>query len=112
MMIFPVFAGEFEIRARGDNSVLAGLFPYSPGPGRMMATVAAGGRNRKERIAGDAFGWQIEEFSKIQDELAKAIKESVDHARVEPLRQEHERRNVHILSGHSYDRPLGDLKSA
>ena len=27
------------------------------------------------------------------------------------MRQELERRNVHILSGHSYDRPLGDLKS-
>ena len=39
------------------------------------------------------------------------IEESVDQARIELLRQELERRNVHILTGHSYDKPLGDLKS-
>ena len=26
---FPIFAGELEIRARGDRRVLGGRFPYS-----------------------------------------------------------------------------------
>ena len=108
---FPVFNAELEIRARGGSRVLAGRFPYSSGPGRGMATVGDRGRVRKERIAADAFGWQIEEFAKVQVDLAAAIEGSLDQARIELLRQELERRNVHILSGHSYDRPLGDLRS-
>ena len=111
MIVYPVFACELEIRARGDRQTLAGRFPYSPGPGRLMATVASGGRVRKERIAPDAFGWQITEFEKVQNDLAEAIKSSADQARLELLRQKLERRNVHVLAGHSYDRPLGDLKS-
>ena len=108
---FPIFAGELEIRARGDSRVLAGRFPYSKGVGRGMATVGDRGRVRKERIAGDAFGWQINEFAKVQKQLAAAIDDSRDQAQIELLRQELERRNVHVLVGHSYDRPLGDLKS-
>ena len=90
---------------------MAGRFPYSSGPGRGMATVGDRGRVRKERIAADAFGWQIEEFEKVQQELAAAVDASLDQARIELLRQELERRNVHILAGHSYDKPLGDLKT-
>ena len=103
--------GELEIRAKGGRRSLRGRFPYSRGVGRGMATVRDRGRVRKERILPDAFGWQIREFAKVQAELARVIEESVDQARIEILRQELERRNVHILSGHSYDRPLGDLKS-
>ena len=62
-------------------------------------------------VSPNAFAWQIEEFAKVQKELAAAVEASLDQARIELLRQELERRNVHILSGHSYDRPLGDLKS-
>ena len=109
--MFPIFAGELEVRAEGNRRTLRGRFPYSPGPGRGMATVADRGRTRKERIAGDAFGWQMREFAKVQQELGRVIEESVDKARIELLRQELERRNVHILAGHSYDRPLGDLRS-
>ena len=47
----------------------------------------------------------------MQKELAAAVDASLDQARIELLRQELERRNVHILTGHSYDKPLGDLKS-
>lgn len=111
MADFPVFDAELEIGARGGGQFLSGRFPYSPGPGRMMATVGDRGRTRKERVAEDAFGWQIEEFAKVQQELATAIDASLDQARIELLRQELERRNVHILAGHSYDRPLGDLRS-
>ena len=108
---WPIFEGELEIRARGKRRSLTGRFPYSEGPGRKMATVADRGRVRKERISGDAFGWQIREFEKLQKELGKVIESGLDRARVEVLRQELERRNVHILAGHSFNRPLGDLKS-
>ena len=74
-----------------------------------MATVMDRGRVRKERIAGDAFGWQIREFAKLQGELATTIESAVDEARVQILRQELERRNIHVLAGHSYDKPLGDM---
>ena len=108
---YPIFEGALEIRARGDSRVLSGRFPCSVGPGRGMATVAASGRRRKERIAEDAFGWQVREFGKVQKQLAAAVDASLDQARIELLRQELERRNIHVLSGHSYDKPLGDLRS-
>ena len=111
MTDFPIFDGELEIRAKGDRRTLRGRFPYSSGPGRMMATVADRGRTRKERIAGDAFGWQMGEFARLQQELGKAIEAKVDQARIELLRQEIERRNVHVLRGHVFDQPLGDMKS-
>lgn len=109
--MWPAFDGQLEIRARGGSRVLSGRFPYSPGPGRLMATVADRGRTRKERIAPDAFGWQIRAFAEVQKQLGEVIEEAINEARVEVLRQELERRNVHILAGHSFDRPLGDLKS-
>ena len=101
--------GELEIRARGRR--LGGRFRYSRGAGDAMATVSDRGRRRKERIAPDAFGWQLREFQKLQTEYAAVADKALDRARVELLRQEMERRNVHVLAGHSYDRPLGDLRS-
>ena len=63
-----VYEGELELRASGRR--LAGRFPYSQKSGDRMATVMNRGRVRKERIGPDAFGWQIREFSRLQDELA------------------------------------------
>ena len=112
MIEFPTFAAELEIRTRGGGpGSLFGRFAYSAGPGRGMATVKDRGRVRKERIAGDAFGWQLDEFAKLQKQMADVIEDAVDDARLEVLRQELDRRNVHVLAGHSYDRPLGSLKS-
>ena len=113
MIEFPVFFdAELEVRARGGGpGSLFGRFAYSAGPGRGMATVADRGKVRKERIAGDAFGWQMREFSKLQKEMGLVIEDAVDEARLEVLRQELERRNVHVLAGHSYDKPIGSLKS-
>lgn len=108
---FHTFPADLEIRARSGRRSLRGRFPYSAGPGRGMATIRDRGRVRKERIEGDAFGWQLREFAKVQQEMAEMIEGAVDQARAELLRQELERRNVHILAGHSYDRPLGDLRS-
>ena len=75
------------------------------------STVADRGKVRKERIAPDAFGWQMREFSKLQKEMAQVIEGAVDEARLEVLRQQLERRNIHVLAGHSYDRPIGSRKS-
>ena len=111
MTEYPIFEGELEIRARGDRRSLRGRFPYSSGPGRRMATIRDRGRVRKERIEGDAFGWQIRRFAELQQEISDAIEGAVDQARIEILRQELERRNVHVLAGHDYNRPLGDLRS-
>ena len=102
-----IYEGELELRQSGRR--LAGRFPYSQKSGDRMATVMDRGRVRKERIAPDAFGWQIREFGKLQQELADTISGAVDEARLQLLRQEIERRNIHILAGHSYDRPMGDM---
>ena len=102
-----VYEGELELRASGRR--LAGRFPYSQKSGDRQATIMNRGRVRKERIGPDAFGWQIREFAKLQDELASTITSAVDEARVQILRQELERRNIHVLAGHSYDRPMGDM---
>ena len=102
-----VYEGSLELRQSGRR--LAGSFPYSQKSGDRMATVMNRGRVRKERIAPDAFGWQIREFEKLQGELAATIESAVDEARVQLLRQELERRNIHVLAGHSYDRPMGDM---
>ena len=107
MEIRAVYDGELELRQSGRR--LAGRFPYSQKSGDRMATVMDRGRVRKERIAPDAFGWQIREFGKLQGELAAAISDSLDEARLQLLRQKLERRNVHVLAGHSYDRPMGDM---
>lgn len=109
MTEYPIFDAELEVRARGDGRVLAGRFPYSAGPGRGMATIRDRGRVRKERIEGDAFGWQVRELEKLMAEYAGAAGKALDQARRELMRQELERRNVHILAGHSFDRPLGDV---
>ena len=100
---------ELEIRQEGRR--LGGRFHYSQGAGDKMATVSDRGRRRKERIAGDAFGWQLREFQKLMQEIPKVIDAAADEARLQILRQELDRRNVHVLAGHSFDRPLGDLRS-
>ena len=102
-----VYEGELELRQKGRR--LTGRFPYSKGAGDRMATVRDRGRVRKERIAGDAFGWQFREFAKLQKEFAQVISDGIDDARAQMLRQQLERRNTHILVGHSFDKPMGDM---
>ena len=107
MEIRAVYDGELELRQSGRR--LAGRFPYSQKSGDRQATVMNRGRVRKERIGPDAFGWQIREFAKLQEKLGDAITGAFDQASQQIIRQELERRNIHILAGHSYDRPLGDM---
>ena len=97
--------GELEIRRRGSGSFLSGAFRY----GR-TAAISDRGRARKERIDGRAFGWQLREFERVQEELSQALGETFEEAtRVSALRQELERRNVHILAGHDFNKPLGSM---
>ena len=103
MTDFLIFEGELEIRARGGSRTLSGRFPYN-----RTATVRDRGRVRKERFRSGAFGWQIREFERLQEQVAQAVKEGVEGA-ISDLRQELERRNVHVLAGHSFDRPLGSM---
>ena len=108
-MDYPVFDATLEIRARGGRSTLSGRFPYSSGPGRNMATIRSRGRTRKERINPDAFNWQLEKFQELQVEYARVVQDLADQVQAEAIRQELERRNVHILTGHSFDKPMGDM---
>ena len=105
METFAALPGELEIRIRDRGGVLRGRFPY----GR-TATVADRGRRRKERIGPDAFGWQMREFQKLMAEIPKVVAAAAQQARRELLEEQLERRNVHILAGHDFNKPLGDMK--
>ena len=116
--------GCLEIRQRGGGRSLSGSFLY----GR-TATVRDRGRVRKETFRLGAFSWQIRAFAETLKDLNAALAEVGDEAleatrdselsleqrranepeRISELRQELERRNIHILSGHSFGRPLGSL---
>ena len=105
MEFFAGLAGELEIRARGSRRTLAGRFPYGK-----TATVRDRGRTRKERINAGAFDWQLQEFGALQSELAALADDVANQVRRDVLLEQLERRNVHVLSGHDFNRPLGDMK--
>ena len=106
MEVFAAWPGELEIRGpAGGARYLSGRFPY----GR-TATVADRGRRRKERIGPDAFGWQMREFARLQAQIPKIIEGAAAEARRQILEEQLERRNVHILAGHDFNKPLGDMK--
>ena len=100
--IAAVWPCEIEVRARGRK--LAGSFPYN-----REATVQDRGRVRKERFRSGAFGWQIRRFQELQGELAKVIEESIDEARRIVLERELAARNVDLLRGHNFDRPIASM---
>ena len=106
METFAGLIGELEIRApSGGARMLSGRFPYN-----RTATVRDRGRRRKERIGPDAFGWQMREFAKLQKEIGQKIEDTIDAYRLSLFEEELERRNVHILAGHDFNKPLGDMK--
>ena len=113
---FGVWAGQLEIRQRGGASILSGRFPY----GR-TATVADRGRRRKERIEPGAFDFQLDRFAQVAREIqaiqSQAVAEVIEEQRaantserLEELQEALERANVHILRGHDFGQPLGDMK--
>ena len=125
--IWPV---ELEIRQRRGERLLSGLFNYGS-----LATIRDRGRVRKERFGPNAFGWQLREFAKLQEELAAIIGGAIDEAienvaaatRSDPdgdieLRQrdlmptaaqakqaELAARNIDLLFGHNFSQPLASM---
>ena len=100
--ILAVWPCELEIRARGRK--LTGSFPYNS-----TAVVSDRGRVRKERIRPAAFSWQLKEFEKLQGQVAEQIQKGLNEARAQLLREELARRNVDLLRGHNFDRPLASM---
>ncbi|MCY4385402.1 MAG: HK97 family phage prohead protease [Nitrospinae bacterium] len=103
MTDFPVYLGGLEIRQRGGARVLSGRFPYGK-----LATTSNTGRRRKERIRSGAFRYQVKEFDRVQEELQGLMAEGADQVRIEAAQETLERRNIHILHGHDFNKPLGD----
>ena len=106
-----VWPGTFEVRARGGGGrVLTGSFPYGK-----TATVRASGRTRKERFAPDSLSWQVREFEKVQAELGRVLKTTMESAEkellVEGLEDALERRNTHLLVGHNYGHAIADMRT-
>ena len=101
---------QLEIRRRGGGGrSIGGRFGYSQGPGRRYATLRSRGRRRKERIKPKAFSFSLKEFSRLKSDLDGMLKQGMKGAEVEAVQEELSRRNVHILSGHDFNKPLGSL---
>ncbi len=96
--------GTLEIRQRGGARVLAGAFPYGK-----IATVRDRGRTRKERVRSRAFGWQLQEFARVQAQMAQAISEGAAEGIRDAMADALARRNVHVLAGHDFNKPLGSM---
>ena len=98
--------GSLEIRARGSARMLTGSFPYDK-----RATVRSAGRVRKERFAPGSMSWQTERFAELNAELNEMVQSTVDQVRLELLTEELERRNTHLLVGHSSDKAIADTRT-
>ena len=100
------FDADLEVRAKaaGQGRTLSGRFPY----GR-MATVKDRGRVRKERFAPRAFSFQLDAFAEAKKALDASIKARAAPRVVSELKEAVERRNVNLLSGHSFAMPLAAL---
>ena len=102
-----ILDGGLEIRRVGSSRFLSGSFPL----GR-TATIRSSGKVRKEKFArgrgGRSMSWQVREFEKLQAKLAEDISQIADDVLAE-LEDQLEKRNTHLLIGHSYDRPVADM---
>ena len=104
-MTDAAWVGSLEVRQVDGATVLAGRMKYG-----QTATVSDRGRRRKERLGPDSMGYQIKRFAELQAEMQTMLSRTVNRARLELLEEQLERANVHVLAGHSFDKPLGDLK--
>ena len=105
-LTYPVLVGEIEVRAEGKGRTMSASFPYN-----RQATVASGGRVRKERFASGSLSWQVREFNKLQEELTQVMAGAVDRVRIELLEDALEKRNTFLLAGHDYNRSIADMRS-
>ena len=112
--IFPVEGLEVRGRGggggRGGGRSIGGRFGYSPkGSFRRMATVRNRGRQRKEMVMSKAFGWSISQVAKLKNDLNNLLKSKASKEAIEDATQELAKRDIHVLSGHSFDKPLGSV---
>ena len=81
--------------------MLTAVFPLN-----RTATVSSTGRVRKERFARGSMSWQVREFAKLQDEMARVLSSGIDdftmQRRVAELDDALEKRNTHLLVGHRF----------
>ena len=123
--VYPV---DLQTRQLDGRRILSGLFPFN-----QAAIVSDRGRRRKELFRADAngspFTWQLREFALLQSELSDLLSASIQDviaaARADPLADLETRqletpaivaaraalasRNVDLLSGHSFDKPLASM---
>ena len=53
----------------------------------------------------------LAEWEKLQEQAAQALAENISAAQQAVLEEQLERGNIHILTGHDFNKPLGDLKA-
>lgn len=94
-------ASGVEVRARGRG--LSGRFEY----GKDRVTRDRG-RRRKVRVNAGAFSWQMRKWAELQTELNQTIAEAIEEG-LDDARAIRETREVNLLAGRSYDRPLASL---
>ena len=123
--VYPV---DLQTRQIDGRRILSGVFPFN-----QPATISDRGRLRKELFRADAngspFTWQLREFALLQQQLSDLLSASIQDviaaARADPLADLETRqletpaivaaraalasRNVDLLSGHSFDKPLASL---
>ena len=76
---------------------------------RRYATMRNRGKRRKEMIDKKRLTWSLRMFKQMKDDLDKLLKEGASKQVVEEATEQLSRRNIHILAGHSFDKPLGSL---
>ena len=103
-----IYDGVLEIRAKGTSGsrTIYGTFPYNK-----LATLRNRGKVRKEMLMSHAFRWSVDQIERIKKEINNLLQSTITHVEkeriLEALQQELQRRNIHILSGHSFDKVLG-----
>ena len=104
-----------EIRQAGPQGSgwgrsISGHFGYSPeGSLRRKATIARSGTDRKEAIESGAFNFSISTIKRLKAEYDELLKQGAKTEVLETAKQEIARRDIHILSGHNWNRVLGSV---
>ena len=100
---------DLEIRQSGRNRrTLSGIFRYGK-----TAVRSDRGRVRKERIGPNAFDYSVKKWAEIQKKFSDIIDEGLSQIAAERdrIEQELDRAAIHLLQGHSFDRPIADTKT-
>ena len=106
MDTLAAWAGTLEIRQENGASVLSGKIPVWDAGDCSEPRPGPEGTDRARRL------W-LADSRVCQTPNRNERRHTRNHkpgARLEILEEQLERRNVHILSGHDYSKPLGDMK--